>query len=123
MFGGGNAVFFDRSDFAARLWPNRPHVVLALSVADIGRSAAKGRPAPSKIVDLAIAVARRAPMPIQPYLIQSPVPVAASHRRQADRLYVMDKRPDVRSPRARYFLRLLYLPTGRPVKGLLKRRC
>ena len=106
----------ERPELAARAWPGHPQVQLSLSMAEIGRLAAAGRPASPDAVARAMRAATRAPLAIEPFLIQGAVATAAA--RPAAHLFVEAKRRDPRSAAARYFLAQYYLGTGQVAAGL-----
>ena len=106
----------DRPDLAARAWPGHPQVQLSLSMAEIGRRAGAGQPASPQSIERAMRAATRAPLAIEPFLIQGAVETAAG--KPAEQLFVEAKRRDPRSAAARYFLAQYYLGTGRIAAGL-----
>lgn len=108
----------DRLDLAERAWPTNPSVAMALSMRDIGRSAAKGGGASAATVARAMTAARRAPLLAEPFLIKGAMAVAESRPADAERLFVEAKRRDPRSSAARYFLAMQYFATARPLQGL-----
>lgn len=107
-----------RPELAARFWPGHPRVAMAVSMAEIGHSAARGQPASPKTMARVREAARRAPLAVEPFLIEGAIATATARAGQAERLFVESKRRDARSPAARYFLAQHYLSTGRIVEGL-----
>lgn len=108
----------DRLDLAERAWPANPSVAMAMSMSEIGQSAAKRQGASPSSIARAMAAARRAPLRTEPFLIAGAIAVSETRPAQAERLFVEAKRRDPRSSAARYFLAQQYFATRRPLQGL-----
>jgi hypothetical protein len=108
----------DRPELAAHFWPHHPRVELALAMASIGQAAARGEPPTAPALAQVESAARRAPLAIEPFLIEGASAIAAGDRARAERLFVEAKHRDPRAPAARYFLAQQYLTGGRPAQGL-----
>ena len=104
-------------EVAATLWPDHPRVALGLAMAEIGAAAGAGKvPAPMTIAR-SQAAARRAPLAVEPFLIEGAMAQSGQRPDRAERLFVEAARRDPRSAAARFFLAQLYLSSGRPMRG------
>lgn len=110
----------DRLDLAERAWPAHPSVAMAMSMSEIGQSAAKQRGASRLSVTRAMAAARHAPLRTEPFLIEGAMAVSEARPAQAERLFIEAKRRDPRSSAARYFLAQRYFASQRPLLGLVE---
>lgn len=107
-----------RVDLAERAWSAKPSVAIAVSMRDIGRSAAEGGVAPAASVARSMIAARRAPLFEEPFLIKGTMALADGRPAHAERLFAEARRRDPRSSAARYFLAMRYFATGRPREGI-----
>ncbi len=105
-------------EVAAKLWPDHPRVKLGLAMAQIGEAAGAGQAPASGSIALSQAAARRAPLAIEPFLIQGAIAQSGQRTERAERLFVEAARREPRSAAARYFLAQLYLSSERPAEGL-----
>ena len=108
----------DSPEVAAMAWPDHPRVALGLAMAQIGAAAGAGRAPPPTSVALSQAAARRAPLAIEPFLIEGAIAQSNQRAARAQGLFTEAARRDPRSAAARYFLAQLYLSSGKPEEGL-----
>lgn len=107
-----------RPDVAARFWPGHPRVGLALAMAEIGEAANRGQAPAAASVARSVTAARRAPLAVEPFLIEGAIAQSERRAGRAEPLFVEAARRDPRSAAARFFLAQLYLASGRPGEGL-----
>lgn len=107
-----------RPDLAAMVWPDHPRVDLALAMAEIGTAAAAGRAPSATSVARSAAAARRAPLMVEPFLIDGAIAQSQRDSGRAEQLFAEAARRDPRSSAARFFLAQLYLSSARPQEGL-----
>lgn len=107
-----------RPDLAASLWPSHPQVELALAMAEIGKAANAGQAPAAASIARSMAAARRAPLAVEPFLIEGAIAQNDKHHESAEQLFVEAARRDPRSAAARFFLAHLYLASGRAGEGL-----
>lgn len=103
---------------AAAVWPDHPSVVLALGLAEVGSSAAAGRPISPTTVRRMLATAARAPLAPEPFLVRGVEAQVAGDASLALRAFIEARRRDPRSIPARYFLAGHYLQNGDTQRGL-----
>lgn len=107
-----------RPDLAAMAWPSHPQVELALAMAEIGVAAGKGLVPGAASLERSEKAAARAPLAVEPYLIEGAMAQSAGQASRAERLFSEAYRRDPRSTAARFFLAQLTLVSGRPGEGL-----
>jgi hypothetical protein len=106
------------SNRARLLWPDHPSVLTATSMREVGLAAAAGTTPSSATLQKISELARRAPLAVQPFLVQGAL---AEKRGEVDRaglLYQEARRRDPRSLAAHYLLTALYLRTGQTENGI-----
>ena len=100
-----------------KIWPTHPTVLADRIMADVGRTAANGR-TPEGIRGAALQrLAHKAPLAVEPFLVEDALAQLAGRDRTAEKLFVEARRRDPRSPAVRYFLGSRYLQTNRIRKG------
>lgn len=107
------AVRADPPGWGARLWASHPQVALHALMSEIGRRAARGEGLTPEMLAQVDAVAARAPLAPEPFLIKAAVAQRDGREEQAERLFVEARKRDPRSEAARYFLADRYLRSGR----------
>lgn len=103
---------------AATVWPGHPSVVLASGLAEVGASAAAGRPISPATVQRMVATAAKAPLAPEPFLVRGVEAQVAGDGPLALRAFLEARRRDPRSIPARYFLAGYYLRSGDTQRGL-----
>jgi tetratricopeptide (TPR) repeat protein len=107
-----------RYTIAPRLWPSHPTVVTNQTMAEIGAAAARGQTPPAEIMHDVEAIARKAPLAAEPFLIEGALAQVEGRQDDAERLFLAARLRDPRSAAARYFLADRYLRTVRIAPAL-----
>ena len=107
-----------RATIGAKLWPSHPSVVTDRTMAEVGAQAASGRPLEGPTLRQIDAIARKAPLAPEPFLIKGALAQTRGDDRLAERLFIAARSRDPRSPAARYFLAERYLRTGQVAPAL-----
>ena len=107
-----------RMTIAPRLWPSHPTLLTNQTMAEIGAHAARGEPPPPATLKQVDAIARKAPLAVEPYLIEGALAQVEGKEEHAERLFLAARIRDPRSAAARYFLADRYLRTVRIAPAL-----
>jgi tetratricopeptide (TPR) repeat protein len=107
-----------RPELAAEVWPSHPRVATQISLIDIGRATAEGRPPDATVFRRLNAVLARDPLAAEPFLVAGTNAFSQGQLERAGALLREAARRDPRSPAARYLLADLYLRQGRTADGL-----
>ncbi len=107
-----------RNTIAARLWPSHPTPLTNRTMAEIGAHAARGQTPPPEILREVEAIARKAPLTPESFLIKGALAQVEGRQEQAERLFLAARLRDPRSAAARYFLADRYLRTVRVAPAL-----
>ena len=107
-----------RNTIAARLWPSHPSPLTNRTMAEIGAHAARGQTPPPEIMREVDAIARKAPLAAEPFLIKGALAQVEGRQEHAERLFLAARMRDPRSAAARYFLADRYLRTVRVAPAL-----
>ena len=100
------------------LWPDHPLVIADRIMTEVGSNAARGRPPGEMTRDRLGQLARKAPLAVEPFLIEGALAQMNGRDELAERLFLEARHRDPRSPAARYFLGSRYLATDRIPDGL-----
>jgi hypothetical protein len=107
-----------RYTIAPRVWPSHPTVVTNRTMAEIGAHADRGQTPPPGILHDVEAIARKAPLAAEPFLIEGALAQVEGRQDRAERLFLAARLRDPRSAAARYFLADRYLRTTRVAPAL-----
>lgn len=106
------------SHFAQQWSPDHPAVLAASAMRDVGLAAA-ARTNPTIATSQQLqSLVRKAPLSVQPFLVEGAVAEKQGNLRHADQLYREARRRDPRSIAAHYLLTDLYLRTGQTEAGI-----
>lgn len=105
---------------AGAFWPGHPAVVMESGLAEVGETAAAGRPVDRALVDRLIAASAKAPLAIEPFLVRGVEAQLSGDEAAALRSFLAAR---LRNPRAiapRYFLANHYLDANQAASGLME---
>ena len=100
------------------MWSSHPSVILATGLDEVGRTAATGKPVDKVLVEGLLAVAVKAPLAPEPFLVRGVEAQLVGNEALAARAFLEARHRDPRSVAARYFLADHYLRTGETRQGL-----
>ena len=99
-------------DLAAVVWPDHPDVLIAQGMTAIGRSSAAHQPIGDNLTAPIIETARRAPLAIEPFLVQGVKLQTLGKETAAGQLFLAAERRDPRDRSPHFFLALHYVNIG-----------
>jgi hypothetical protein len=102
------------------LFSGHPKALTDRAMGEIGAAAAKGAAVPQSARQDIAAVARKAPLAPEPFLVAGTLAQMAGDGARAEVLFLAARERDPRSPAARYFLADRYLKTNRILPGLIE---
>ena len=102
-----------RNTIAPRLWASHPTLLTNRTMAEIGARAARGQTPPPEILRDVESIARKAPLAVEPYLVEGALAQIENRQEHAEQLFLAARMRDPRSAAARYFLADRYLRTVR----------
>jgi hypothetical protein len=107
-----------RNTIAPRLWPSHPTPLTNRTMAEIGAQAARGQTPSPETLRQVDAIARKAPLAAEPFLIKGAMAQIEGRQERAEQLFLAARLRDPRSAAARYFLADRYLRTVRVAPAL-----
>ena len=103
---------------AAAIWPGHPTVLLGSGLAEIGETAAAGKPVDRALVARLVSVSAKAPLEPEPFLVRGVEAQLAGDGPLALRAFLAARQRNPRAVAPRYFLAGLYLDSDRTGPGL-----
>jgi hypothetical protein len=103
---------------AVAVWPNHPAVLLETGLAEIGESAAAGRPVDRSLVDRLLSASAKAPLAPEPFLVRGVAAQLAGDEPVALRAFLAARQRNPRAVAPHYFLADHYLKRGQIRAGL-----
>ncbi len=103
---------------AAAIWSGHPSVVLETGLAEVGDTAAAGRPVNQALVNRLLMASRKAPLAPEPFLVRGVEAQLAGDQSLALQAFLTARQRDPRAIAARYFLADYYLKAGQSGPGL-----
>jgi hypothetical protein len=103
---------------AEAIWPGHPSVILAEGLSEIGSAAAAGQSIDPATVKRMVAMAAKAPLAPEPFLVRGVEAQVAGNGRLALQAFLEARRRNPRSVAAHYFLADQYLKSGQTRQGL-----
>jgi hypothetical protein len=97
-----------------------PDALLDRAMTEIGTAASRGGAVPPSARTAMAAVARKAPLAPEPFLVEGTIAEIGGDSGRAERLFLAARDHDPRSQGARYFLADRYLKTNRILPGLIE---
>lgn len=104
----------------APAFASHPDAMVDRAMAEIGTAAARGDTVPTSARQAILAVARKAPLAPDPFLVEGAIAQMSSDQPRAERLFLAARARNPRSQGARYFLADRYLKTNRILPGLVE---
>lgn len=113
------AALSDRSpDIAVRIWAGHPTAEASLGMAEIGRAARRGKPAPANVLATMNDVALKAPLASEQFLVRGVQAQLAGQQAIAVQAFAAAERRDPRALPAHFFLAETLFRSGNPARGL-----
>lgn len=104
----------------ANVFASHPDALTDRAMGEIGTAAARGETVPPTAQLAIAAVARKAPLAPDPFLVEGTIAEMAAEPTRAERLFLAARDRNPRSQGARYFLADRYLKTNRILPGLIE---
>jgi hypothetical protein len=109
-----------RPALAAALWPSHPDVLTDRALLEIATAAARGRAVPGATRSNVRAIAAKAPLSPDPFLIEGAIAETEGNSELSERLLLAARSHDPRSRGARYLLAERFFRTGRITAALVE---
>ncbi len=107
-----------RNTLAPRIWSSHPTPLTNRTMAEIGAQAARGKTPSPETLRQVDAIAAKAPLAVEPFLVKGALAQIEGQQERAERLFLAARLRDPRSAAARYFLADRYLRTVRVAPAL-----
>lgn len=99
---------------------SHPDALTHQAMVEIGTAAARGKSVPASSRQAIASVARKAPLAVDPFLVEGTIAQMAAEPLLSERLFLAARDRNPRSQAARYFLADRYLKTNRILPGLVE---